>query len=162
MRFIGLCCALVLIGGRGFAEEPDIVRYVQQGEAFAAQGQLEPAIAEYEKALAAGAGSAAFLNRLGVFYLQAQKLSQARRTFHLSLREKPAQLPVLSRLGEVFLASGQLDSAIYYVRQARLLAPQASPVPCANASKWPVAGGAGSSARVVAGGPEEPTVVSPR
>lgn len=128
MKFIGLCCALVLIGGGGFAEEPDIVRYVQQGEAFAAQGQLEPAIAEYEKALAAGAGSAAFLNRLGVFYLQAQNLAQAHRTFHLSLREKPAQLPVLSRLGEVFLASGQLDSAIYYVEQARLLAPQASPV----------------------------------
>ena len=128
MRFIGLCCVLVLMGGGAFGEEPDIVRYVQQGEAFAAQGQLEPAIAAYEKALAAGAGSAAFLNRLGVFYLQAQKLPQAHRTFHLSLREKPAQLPVFSRLGEVFLASGQLDSAIYYVHQARLLAPEASPV----------------------------------
>ena len=83
---------------------------MQQGDQFAAQGKLEPAIEEYEKAMAAGAGSAAFLNRLGEMYLFAQKPDRALAVFQRSLREKPGQLPVYSKLGEIFVAAGRLDS----------------------------------------------------
>ena len=127
-RIFWFFCALLVILRMGQAQEPEILRHVQQGDQLAAQGQLEPAIEEYEKAMAAGAGSAAFLNRLGEMYLFAQKFDGALAVFQRSLREKPGQLPVYSKLGEVFVATGRLDSAIYYVRQARLLAPEASPV----------------------------------
>jgi len=129
MRLAWFCCtaALTLSGWLG-AQEPETVQHVQKGEFFAAQGRLDLAIEEYEKAMAAGAGSATFLNRLGDFYLQAQGFDQAVEVLHRSLRERPGQLPVYSKLGEAFLGAGRLDSAIYYVEQARRLVPEASPV----------------------------------
>ena len=110
-----------------FSESP-ILKHVQQGDLLAAQGQLDRAIEEYEKALAAGAGSAQFLNRLGEAYLRVENFNMAVTTFRKSLRERPGQLSVYSRLGEIYLASGKLDSAIHYVKEALVLAPDAGAV----------------------------------
>jgi len=48
--------------------------------------------------------------------------------FQSSLREQPGQLPVYSKLGEAYLAQSRMDSAIHYVEQALLLAPNATMV----------------------------------
>ena len=117
----GLSCSLA-------GAETSILEHVQQGDQLAAQGQLDRAIEEYEKALAAGAGSSQFLNRLGEAYLRVENFDMAVSTFRNSLKEKPGQLSVYSRLGEIYLASGKLDSAIHYVKEALELAPDAGAV----------------------------------
>ncbi|MEW6754100.1 MAG: tetratricopeptide repeat protein [Candidatus Latescibacterota bacterium] len=113
-----LCAALA-----SRAQDPDMVRYVAEGDAAAARGDVEVALQAYAKAQAAGAGSAAFLFRLGTLHLQARHYDKALESLRLSLKEKPGQLPVYSRIGEVFVAMGRLDSAIHSVQEAAALAP---------------------------------------
>lgn len=127
MRSI-LCIFWICLTFAPALAESSILKHVQQGDLFAAQGQLDRAIEEYEKALAAGAGSAQFLNRLGEAYLRVENFNSAVTTFRKSLMERPGQLSVYSRLGEIYLASGRLDSAIHYVREALVLAPDAGAV----------------------------------
>ena len=115
-------------GGASSQEEPATVRYVQRGDAFATKGRLDLAIEEYEKAMAAGAGSAIFLNRLGGLYFKREEFGKALDVLQRSLREKPGQIAVYTQIGEVFLVSGKADSAIYYAEQARKLAPGSSSV----------------------------------
>jgi len=105
--------------------EPLLVRLVRQADFHASRGELPLAVAKYEEALRAGAGSAAVLNRLGELYVVTGAADRAVPIFRRSLGERPGQLPVYSRLGEAFLAMGQLDSAIHCVEQARELAPNA-------------------------------------
>ena len=68
-----------------WADEPVVVQHVDEGERLLAAGQLEAAIQAYEKALAAGAGSALFLNRLGSLYLRAERYDEAASTFRRSM-----------------------------------------------------------------------------
>lgn len=126
---------VLLLGGLGLwfpnassQEEPATVRFVQRGDNFAAKGRLDLAVEEYEKAMAAGAGSAFFLNRLGGFYFKKGELEKSLEVLQRSLREKPGQIAVYTQIGEVFLVSGRPDSAIYYAEQARKLAPESSSV----------------------------------
>lgn len=105
--------------------EPLLVRLVRQADLHASRGELPLAIAKYEEALSAGAGSSPVLNRLGELLLIAGEPQRAIPVLQRSLLERPGQLPVYSRLGEAFLAVGRLDSAIHYVEEARSLAPGA-------------------------------------
>ena len=126
MRFIGLIAAAIGIAIP--ASGQDIFKAVQRGDSLLAQGQPQPALAEYEKARQLGAGSAMFLNRLASLYMQTGGYSQAAESLRESLAEDPRQLPVYSALGEAFLAMGQLDSSIFYVEQASILAPSSTKV----------------------------------
>ena len=126
MRFIGLIAAA--IGIVTPASGQDIVEAVLRGDSLWAQGQPKQAIAEYEKARELGAGSAMFLNRLAGLYMQTGSYSQAAESLQQSLTEDPRQLPVYLALGEAFLAIGQLDSSIFYVEQASILAPDSTKV----------------------------------
>ena len=101
---------------------PPIVRLVNHAEFLAGKGQLKLAIGKYEEALAAGAGSAQVLNRLAELYLAAGQFTEATRVLKRSL------VPVYSRLGEAFLAQGKTDSAIFFISEARELAPETSAV----------------------------------
>ena len=131
-----VCMLCVLfIGGVGLVgqaaatqEDLAIIKHVQRGDQFAAKGRVDLAIEEYEKALAAGAGSAQFLNRLGEFYLQAGAFDRAVDVLRNSLQEKPGQVQVYAKIGEAFMAGGRLDSALHFVEQARILAPESSGV----------------------------------
>jgi tetratricopeptide (TPR) repeat protein len=102
--------------------DPPMVQHTLQGDEYVAQGMLEPAINEYEKALAASA------YRLGEMYLYAERFDDALKILHTSLYYDAGQLPVLSKISEAFLAKGLLDSAIYYVDQARVIAPESAPI----------------------------------
>ena len=123
VSLLGLWCGLAAA-----EEEPATVRHVQRGDRFIAQGRLDLAIEEYEKALAAGAGSASFLNRLGGMYLETRALGKAVRVLQRSLLEKPGQIPVYARIAEAFGAAGRPDSAIFYMERARTVAPRSSAV----------------------------------
>ena len=128
-QMIALAFALLFCSGvPAAAEEPPMVRHTLLGDSLATRGLLEEALVEYESALAAGAGSARFLNRMGELYLRSEQFAKAVDTFHRSLREQPGQLPVYSKLGETYLAQSRLDSAIHYVEQALQLAPNATMV----------------------------------
>tara|TARA_Y100000588_G_scaffold384752_1_gene476680 strand:+ start:475 stop:1500 length:1026 start_codon:yes stop_codon:yes gene_type:complete len=124
--YILLLC-IVLWGDLSNAQD-ELQEFIKKGDYFAQAGRFKLAIAEYEKALAAGAGSAAVLNRLGEFYLQVGEFDKGVEVFKRSLGEKPGQVRVYSKLGEAFLASGRLDSAIYYVEEAHRLIPDDSSV----------------------------------
>ena len=110
------------------AEEPPMVRHTLLGDSLATRGMIDEALVAYESALAAGAGSARFLNRMGELYLRSEQFAKAVDAFHRSLSEQPGQLPVYSKLGEAYLAQSRLDSAIHYVEQALQLAPDATMV----------------------------------
>ena len=127
MRFIGLIAAVIGIVAIP-ASGQNIVEAVQRGDALLEQGQPKLALAEYEKARELGAGSAMFLNRLASLYMQTGGYGQAAESLQQSLAEDPRQLPVYSVLGEAFLAMGQLDSSIFYVEQASILAPSSTQV----------------------------------
>ena len=105
-----------------------MLRLVREAESHAARGRLNLAIEKYEAALAAGAGSAEVLNRLGGLYLGTGAFARSAGTFRRSLREKPGQLEVYKAIGEALLADGKLDSAISCIEEARQLAPQASSI----------------------------------
>jgi tetratricopeptide (TPR) repeat protein len=107
-------------------EESDLVQLVQQAEELAAKGQLGAAIAAYEKALAAGAGSARVLNRLAGFYLQTEELDRGAALLRRSLQESPAQPQVCFELAKVFQAVDQPDSALHYAQQALEFEPRSS------------------------------------
>lgn len=126
MRWFLALAPFFFLPPAAIATEPAVVRYVEEGEQLLSEGRLQDAIHAYERAQDAGAGSALFLNRLGMLYLRAEAYDRAAAAYKLSLREKPDQLPVYSRLGEAYLAAGMPDSALRYVRQARMLAPAGS------------------------------------
>ena len=119
---IGLLIIIAFWVVHGHAQD-ELQKLIEKGDYFAGVGRFELAIAEYEKALAAGAGSALVLNRLGEFYLQVGELDKGISIFKRSLLEKPGQLPVYSKLSEAFLALSQIDSAIYYIKEVQRLAP---------------------------------------
>ncbi len=121
--------ALPILSPAAADEEPLILQHVQQGERFLAQGLIQAAVREYEQALDAGAGSAMFLNRMGTLYMRIHEYDRATDILKKSLGEQPGQLPVYSMLGEAFVGAGKLDSALHYVREARLLAPRATGIP---------------------------------
>ena len=126
MRFIGLIAAVIGIATPASGQA--IVEAVQRGDSLLAHRQPKQALAEYEKALELGAGSAMFLNRLASLYMQTGGYRQAAQSLQQSLAEDPRQLPVYSALGEAFLAMSQLDSSIFYVEQASILAPSSTKV----------------------------------
>lgn len=128
MRQLYLYLFIFLTITRVCAEEANMVQLAQQAEELAAKGQVGAAIAEYEKALAAGAGSARVLNRLAGLYLQAEDLEKGAATLRRSLRENPAQPQVCFELAKIFQAKDQPDSAVLYAEQARRLDPKSSAV----------------------------------
>ncbi len=112
----------------GTTGEEGMIEWVRKGDYYLEQGRLQLAVAEYEKALGAGAGSAPFLNRLAALYMQTGQFPRALTVLRASLREEPGQLALYSRIGEVHLAMGHIDSAIASVDYARKLIPDNSAV----------------------------------
>ncbi len=107
---------------------PPMVRLIGEGDLLAERGQIQAAIEKYEQARSIGAGSAYVLNRLAHLYMMSSRPLEAIGLLRKSLGESPGQLPVYSMLGESFLATGQIDSALACVNEARELAPDVSSI----------------------------------
>ena len=65
---LGFLCAFG-VSAQESVEEEGMLEWVQKGDFYLEQGRLQLALAEYEKALSAGAGSAPFLNRILAMYM---------------------------------------------------------------------------------------------
>lgn len=128
MRWICLTVVWLLSADQAGAAAPDLLSLAAAAEELATQGRLDEAIAAYEQALAAGAGSARVLNRLAGLYLQTGKLAKGMPLLQQSLRENPAQAQVCFELAKVFQVADQPDSAMRYALQARELEPKSSAI----------------------------------
>lgn len=106
----------------------DIVELVRQGDRQIERGKILLAIDYYEKAYFSGAGSAKFLNRLSLMYLETEQFNKAIEMLRASLVEEPSQVNLYSHIGDAYLALGNLDSAIVSVGLAHKLMPQSSAV----------------------------------
>jgi Flp pilus assembly protein TadD len=128
-RFIALLLFLSLVAAvDATGESGEMIDWVLKGDAYLSQGRPLLALAEYEKAQQAGAGSAPFLNRMAAIYMETGKFSEALMVLRASLSEEPGQLALYSRIGEAHLAMGNLDSAVTSVDYARRLVPDNSAV----------------------------------
>ena len=110
-------------------EDPPIVQLVNRAEFFASRGQLKLAIGKYQEAMDAQepAGRRFSIGSPSFTWLRGSSL-EAIGVLRRSLDEGPGQLPVYSRLGEAFLAIGRADSAIFFISEARELAPETSAI----------------------------------
>lgn len=124
----GVLWAQQAVAGPESEEGAPLLRLVQEAELLARRGQLQLALTRYEEAIKEGAGSADVLNRAAELYLVHRNPARAVSLLQRSLQELPGQLPVYSGLNEAFLALGRLDSALYYVHEARRLSPDNSGV----------------------------------
>ncbi|MCC7261554.1 MAG: tetratricopeptide repeat protein [Candidatus Latescibacteria bacterium] len=125
IAYVVLALGLALRAG---AEPANLVQLAEAAEALANQGRLTEAIAAYEQAMAAGAGSARVLNRLAGLYLQTEQLEKGTLLLRRSLQENPEQAQVCFELAKVFQVTDQPDSAMRYARQAQTLEPQSSAI----------------------------------
>ncbi len=108
------------------AEPVDLLEQAEVAEALADRGQLAEAIAAYETARAAGAGSARVLNRLAGLYLQTDQLEKGAALLQQSLREDSSQTQVCFELAKIFQVRDRPDSALLYARRAHALEPKSS------------------------------------
>ena len=106
----------------------DLVGLVRQGDEQIEQGNIRLGLDYYENAYESGAGSAQFLNRLSILYMETEQFEKAIDVLRNSLKEEPTQVELYSRIGEAQLALGKLDSAIASVELAHKLMPQSSAV----------------------------------
>ena len=68
--FISLLLCCIFVGTADAADESgEMLEWVKKGDAYLGQGRPLLALAEYEKARRAGAGSAPFLNRMAAIYI---------------------------------------------------------------------------------------------
>ncbi len=126
MRQCVLCMILFFAFVQSYADQTDLVQLAQRAEELAIQGHLAEAVAQYERALAAGAGSARVLNRLAGLYLQTNQLEKGAMALRRSLQENPVQPQVCFELAKVFQAADQPDSAMRYAQQALQMDPKSS------------------------------------
>ena len=118
----------VVVFAENTQEGTDLVDLVRLGDEQIERGNIRNALDYYEKAYESGAGSAQFLNRLSVLYMETEQFAKAIEILRTSLAEMPGQVELYSRIGEAQLALGQLDSAIVSIESALKLDPQNSSI----------------------------------
>ena len=126
--FLIALLSVTIIHSQSLKDVNDLVELVRQGDSQIERGNILLAIDYYEKAYFSGAGSAKFLNRLSMMYLETEQFKKAIEMLRASLVEEPSQLNLYSQIGEAHLALGNLDSAIASVGLAHKLMPQSSAV----------------------------------
>ena len=120
--------SVTILHSQPLKDVTDLVELVRQGDRQIERGNILLAIDYYEKAYFSGAGSAKFLNRLSLMYLETEQFNKAIEMFRASLVEQPNQLNLYSHIGDAYLALGNLDSAIASVGLAHKLMPQSSAI----------------------------------
>ena len=92
------------------------------GEAFESSGKVEPAIAEYRRALRINPAQRGIHYRMGRVLLQEshdpEQLAQAIREFELELRADPSNANAAYELGEIYRKRGELEKARRLFAQA--------------------------------------------
>jgi tetratricopeptide (TPR) repeat protein len=97
--------------------------YNNLGVAFLQKGQVDEAIAHYQKALQIKPDYAEAHSNLGTVLLQKGQVDEAIAHFQKALQIKPDYAEAYSNLGDVFLQKGQVDEAIAHYQKALQIKP---------------------------------------
>lgn len=97
---------------------PDAQRFFAAALAYHRHGQLDRAVEEYEKSLAADSRNPAVHNNLGVALKDRGRLELAAQAFEKALALDPKYEKALNNLGVVRFRRGQYDAAIDVFKQA--------------------------------------------
>lgn len=87
------------------------------------KGELEPARALYERALALAPGRASVMNNLATVYLAQKNFLEARRLCESVLKQDPADEVALVNLGNCHLGIKEVDAALLYYQKALAVQP---------------------------------------
>jgi predicted O-linked N-acetylglucosamine transferase (SPINDLY family) len=95
----------------------------QMGNALAAQGQMDQAVAHYERALSLNPDYAAAHNNLGVVLAAQGQIDQAVAHYERALSLKPDYVEAHNNLGLALMVQGQADQALVHCERALSLKP---------------------------------------
>src|SRR5438552_889281 len=114
----GLCMFVLawMLVGPAYSADPRTKKaaYLEKAEAYSKDGKYAEAVIELKNAVQIDPNDAAAQYQLGLAYLQLGKqenFPDALKAFELSIKNDPAQTGVQLKLGELYLASGQLGKA---------------------------------------------------
>ena len=94
-----------------------------RGDIFMARKMFEDASIEYERSLRIDRYNPHIINKLGLTYLQDQRMNDAERQFKNALDVNPYFLPALNNLGSLEQARNRHNRAMDYYRDALELQP---------------------------------------
>lgn len=98
---------------------PQAEKLRQTGLSYATNGQIDDAIASFQKGLALEPGNAALLDAAGAAYTLKGDLDTARKYFVESLRANPDSVSTRQNLGIVLFSLGKLDDAVQQFTRIR-------------------------------------------
>jgi tetratricopeptide (TPR) repeat protein len=94
-----------------------------RGDIFLARKMFEDASIEYERSLRIDRYNPEIINKLGLAYLQLQRLNDAERQYKDALKVNPYFLPALNNLGSLEQARNRYDRAMRYYVDALEIQP---------------------------------------
>lgn len=97
---------------------------ITEGEAKLGQGDLDGALAVFQRAVAAAPTSAVAHSKLGIVYVHKQQWDAASSEFSKAIQLDPSYAPAYSNLGNVCRERGQLDQAIAHYQKAVSIDPE--------------------------------------
>lgn len=98
--------------------------HLAAGQMLEQQGDLQGAILQYEKAVAADPRFTAAYNRLGIVYQRLGRFDEADRIMVQGLKADPGSATLANNLGYSLLQQGRLPAAEKAFRQALMISPQ--------------------------------------
>jgi len=93
------------------------------GEAMSQTGKTPAALPYYQRAVAIWPYALDFQSKLGVAYLQANNLAEARKTFEFILKEDPEYQLANNNLGYIYMQEGNMGMAFHYLSRSLMLNP---------------------------------------
>ena len=105
------------------AEQAELVDFETRGDIFLVRKMFEDASIEYERSVRIDRYNPAIINKLGLAYLQLQRMSDAERKYKDALDLNPYFLPALNNLGSLEQARRRYDRAMGYYRDALEIRP---------------------------------------
>jgi Tfp pilus assembly protein PilF len=90
----------------------------QKGDLARAHNDYVSAVAEYQKALRAGAQNSGLYNKLGIAQLKLDEKAAARKSFQQAVKIDPRNATALNNLGAELCLERKYKSAVRYIKQA--------------------------------------------
>ncbi len=97
---------------------PSAAKYIERGEAYVDQGELDKAAAEFQAAIRLDPANALAHNSLGVIYLNQNNLDEAERELREAVKLDHEYGRAHNNLGMVYALQGRYDDAIFELKEA--------------------------------------------
>ncbi|MEB3275301.1 MAG: tetratricopeptide repeat protein [Prochlorothrix sp.] len=113
----------VLAQGRPQGATNAAAEWLERGIEHITQGQIEPAIAAFQRAISLNPNLTPAHYNLGLAYRQTGQLQNAINSFYQATRTDPSFALAASNLGAALLEGGNLEESSYFLRRAIELEP---------------------------------------